>query len=153
MWDDLVGLAFTSQGRTFTDAEIALMTNLTWTGHDLHSNAVAMRSHPAGERMLAGPCVLACALGQIASGGWETLVHGKHGVRPLGLLATEDVRFTNPIIPGSTMVATTEILKARASESRDGHGVITTRVRGVSAEDPAAVFVEATEVSLWAVRP
>ena len=152
MWNDVVGLSFTSQGRTFTDAEIALMTDLTWTGHDLHANAVAMREHPAGDRMLAGPAVLACALGQIASAGWEAVVAGRYGVRPLGLLATEDVRFTSPIVPGSTMVVTTEVVSARASESRDGCGVVTTNIRGVDAERRDELFVQATEVSLWTLR-
>lgn len=152
MWEDLVGASFTSQGRTFTDAEIALMTDLTWTGHDLHANAVAMRSHPAGERMLAGPAVLACAMGQIASGGWEAVVGAEHGVRPLGLLATEDVRFRKPVIPGSTMVVTTEVTAARASGSRADCGVLTTRIRGRDATDHEELFVQATEVSLWTLR-
>lgn len=151
-WEELVGVSFTSQGRTFTDAEIALMTDLTWTGHDLHANAVAMRSHPAGERMLAGPAILACAMGQIASGGWEAVVASTHGIHPVGLLATDQVRFQKPVVPGSTMVVTTEVTAARASASREGCGVLTTTIRGLDAADHDEMFVQAIEVSLWARR-
>lgn len=147
-WDAIVGSRFTSQGRTFTDAEIALMTDLTWTGHDLHSNAVAMRATPMGERILAGPCVLACALGQLASAGWEFLLRRDFGVRPVALLGTDNLRFELPIVPGSTMVVHNEVLSARASTSRPHHGIITTQVRGVDAEDSGRTFVRLIEVTL-----
>jgi acyl dehydratase len=147
-WDAIVGSSFTSQGRTFTDAEIALMTDLTWTGHDLHSNAVAMRSTPMGERVLAGPCVLACALGQLASAGWELILQRDFGVRAVALLGTENLRFEQPIVPGSTMIVHNKVQTARASSSRPDHGVITTEVRGVDAENEKRTFVRLIEVTL-----
>jgi acyl dehydratase len=152
-WEAIVGSRFTSQGRTFTDAEIALMTDLTWTGHDLHSNAVAMRATPMGERILAGPCVLACALGQLASAGWELVLRREFGVRAVALLGTEGLRFEHPIVPGSTMVVHNEVLSGRASKSRPDHGIITTSVRGVDAEDENRTFVRLTEVTLLRCLP
>lgn len=147
-WADIVGATFTSQGRTFTDAEVALLTDLTWTGHDLHSNAVAMRDTPMGERILAGPCVLACALGQLASAGWELVLNRDYGVRAVALLGTNEVKFDNPVVPGSTMIVHNEVLSARASKSRPDHGIITTRIRGVDASDQMRTFVTAIEVTL-----
>jgi hypothetical protein len=46
------------------------------------------------------------------------------------------------------MIVKNEVLSARASDSRPGHGIITTQVRGVDATDHDRTFVTATEVTL-----
>ena len=51
-----IGEKSRSTGRTITEGEFALLTDITWTIGELHSNAVYGMQHTSfGERALGGP--------------------------------------------------------------------------------------------------
>ena len=78
----------------------------------------------------------------------ELILQRDFGVRAVALLGTENLRFEQPIVPGSTMIVHNKVQTARASSSRPDHGVITTEVRGVDAENEKRTFVRLIEVTL-----
>ena len=63
--DDLVpvGKKFISAGRTISEGNFTLLTNLTWTTDQIHSDREYMKGTQFGERILAGACLLACVVG------------------------------------------------------------------------------------------
>ena len=58
-----VGRRSTSPGRTIGEGEFGLLTSLTWTNDELHSNKEYMRASEFGERLLGGSVLLALVSG------------------------------------------------------------------------------------------
>jgi len=50
--------------------------------------------------------------------------------RAIANLGWREVRLTAPVFVGDTLYARTKVLEARASKSRPGAGVVTTRTQG-----------------------
>ncbi|MBI2321020.1 MAG: MaoC family dehydratase N-terminal domain-containing protein [Chloroflexi bacterium] len=119
---------FRSQGRTIGEGDLALLTNLTWTTSELHTNAEHMKQTPFGERMLAGPCVVACMVGLAGTSGFRQALHAANA-RLLAMLGMENVRFTAPVLPGDTVWVETEIADARETSSPK-RGVMRIQERG-----------------------
>ena len=105
-----------AQGRTLSEGDFSLLTNLTWTTSALHSDKEYMKRTPFGERILAGPCVLALVLGLTR---WSGLYQAfeRCGLRTTALLGYEEVRFTAPVLPGDTLTSESEILDARQTKN------------------------------------
>nr|BFE59251.1 MaoC family dehydratase [Dactylosporangium thailandense] len=90
-----------SRGRTITEGDFSLMTNLTWTTSEIHTNKVLMADSPGGERLLAGACVLAFALG-LSTPAIKPELEAL-GVRLIALVGYDNVRFRAPLRPGDTV--------------------------------------------------
>lgn len=90
-----------SRGRTITEADFAMMTNLTWTTSEIHTNKVLMADSPTGERLLAGACVLAFALG-LSTPAIKPELESR-GISLIALLGYDEVRFQAPLRPGDTI--------------------------------------------------
>ncbi|MBI3964038.1 MAG: MaoC family dehydratase [Chloroflexi bacterium] len=120
------GQKFKSQGRTITEGDLSLLTNLTWTTSELHSNAEYMKGTQFGNVILAGPCVLACVIGLAGTSGFRQALHAS-GNRLVAMLGFEEVKFKAPVLPGDTLRAETEIVDARASSSNPRRGILKIR--------------------------
>jgi acyl dehydratase len=144
----LVGAKFKSRGRTLSDGEFALLTTLTWTNTEIHSNAEFAKRTQFGERILSGPLVATLIVGlAVTSDFYRTLEES--GVRLLALLGMEKVRFLAPVQPNDTLWAETEIVAARLT-SRPGRGVPTWVDRGINQRDE--IISEATLKGLFELR-
>jgi acyl dehydratase len=110
-----------SRGRTITEGDFSLMTNLTWTTSEIHTNKVLMAESPTGERLLAGACVLAFALG-LSTPAIKPELESR-GVRLLALLGYEQVRFRAPLRPGDTVFVESK-LASLLRTSRSPHAVV-----------------------------
>lgn len=138
-----VGERFRSTGRTITEGEFALLTDITWTLGELHSNAIyARQSTSFGERALGGPIVsaLVTSLASNRSPLRQVLTRdvGFHAMAEIGISA----RYLAPVLPGDTLWAETWLESVRPSRSRPGTGVAVMRIDGVNQND-----VLVTEVS------
>lgn len=77
------------------------MTNLTWTTSEIHTNKAVMADSDMGERLLAGACVLAFALGLSTPAIKPEL--DARGARLIALAGHDKVRFLSPLRPGDTV--------------------------------------------------
>lgn len=123
-----VGAKYRSIGRTIGEGDFTLITNLTWTTSELHSNYEKMKDTQFGERILAGPCVAAVIVGLA---GTSDLRRGLHdaGIRLVAMLGMDKVSFPAPVKPNDTLWSETEIVSARLTRNPQ-RGVLTMIDRG-----------------------
>lgn len=100
-----------SVGRTVTEGEFAAMTNLTWTFEEIHTNKFHAQEVMGNERMLAGGCLIAFALGLATPAIKPGLT--ERGVRLIALVGYNDVRFRSPLFPGDTIYVEATLLRIR----------------------------------------
>lgn len=140
-----VGKKFVSKGRTITEGDFSLLTSLTWTVGEIHTNREYMKKTQFGEMILAGPCILACAVGLASTSGLRAAME-QDGLRTVALLGFEDVRFRSPLKPGDTMVVHSEILDIRPTSKNPKRGVM--RVREVTFNQRGEAVMEATRAAM-----
>jgi itaconyl-CoA hydratase len=114
-----------TRGKTMTEMDNVLITNLVMNTSEGHFNEDQMKDSEFGERITYGGINLSLVLG-IAS---EDI--SENAITELGL---EEVRFLTPVTHGDTLYAESEVLETRAAD-RDDVGVVTFRVRGYNQDD------------------
>jgi acyl dehydratase len=105
------GTTLTGNGRTVTDAEIALLPAMMGAISPLFHDEETARRSKLGRRVLYGPALLG-----IAIAGTEPLLHD----HVLALVAIEHVRFRAPVGPGDTITPTLEILEHHPKPDKPG---------------------------------
>ncbi len=140
-----LGAKFKSIGRTLGEGDFSLITNLTWTTSELHSNYEHMKDTPFGERILAGPCVAAVVVGLAGTSDLKRALAGA-GVRLVAMLGMDSVRFPAPVKPNDTLWSETEIVSARLTRNPQ-RGVLTMIDRGLNQR--GEVVSEATRNALF----
>jgi acyl dehydratase len=128
-----VGEKSRSTGRTITEGEFALLTDITWTIGELHSNAVYGRQHTSfGERALGGPIVSALVTSLAAN--MSPLSRRLRLEYRLSTVAQVSIsaRYLAPVLPGDTLWADTWLESVRPSEFRPGLGVAVMRDDGIN---------------------
>ncbi|WP_310961231.1 hotdog family protein [Nocardioides terrisoli] len=117
------GFVFTvrSVGRTITEGDFSAMTNLTWTFEEIHTNRIHVEQTMHHERMLAGACIVAFALG-IATPAIKPPLK-ERGVRLIALVGYEGIRFRSPLFPGDTIYVDSALLRILRTSKSD-RGVI-----------------------------
>ena len=110
-----------TRGKTVTETDNVLLTNLVLNTAEGHFNEDAMADSEFGERIVYGGINLSIVCG-IAS---EDI--SENAITELGY---DEVRFSNPVFHGDTLYAESEVLAKRPHEERDDGGVIEFRVRG-----------------------
>jgi len=136
-----------SYGRTITEGEFALLTDVTWTISELHSNAVYGKVHTSfGERALGGPIVsaLVASLATNASPLTRRLSE-EYGLRTVAAIGIS-ARYLSPVLPGDTLWADTWLESIRPSKSRPGFGVATMRDDGINQNE--ALVTQVTRLLL-----
>ena len=142
------GDVFDCGGRTITEGEFALLTDLTWTTGRTHSNKMHMANTHFGERVLAGGIILPLMGGQASQSGYYDKIRNEHGIKTLVLIGYEDVRFKEPILPGDTMSTQVEMTEGRPTKN-PRQGIL--KFRGVATKNDGRVVCEATQVYLFDV--
>lgn len=114
--------------RTVTEADNVLFSALTHNPAPLHIDAEYMRTQSEFGRPLVNSFF---TLGLVVGISINDTTLGTT-VANLGM---EEVRFPNPLFPGDTVHAETEVLAKRASRSRPGNGILTLEHRGYNQDD------------------
>ena len=117
------GKKFISAGRTISEGDFTLLANLTWTTDRIHSDKTYMQQTPFGERILAGACVLACAVGMANRSGIAQVIDNDK-MRRIVALGFEKVSFTVPMKPGDTITVHSEILEIRPTSKDPNRAVV-----------------------------
>lgn len=118
-----VGKKYISAGRTISEGDFTLLTNLTWTTDQLHTDREYMKQTPFGERILAGACVLACAIGLANRSGIDQALDNDK-VKRVAALGFRKVIFSAPIKPGDTITVHSEILNVRPTSKDPKRAVV-----------------------------
>lgn len=111
-----------SQGRTITESDFVQMTNLTWTTGAIHTDKELMADSEFGDRLLAGGCVLAFALG-LSTPAIKPILESR-GIRLIAMLGYDDVRFEAPLRPNETVHVESNLVSI-ATTRRADRGVVT----------------------------
>jgi acyl dehydratase len=155
IWDEHipVGKKYVSLGRTITDGDFSLLTNVTWTVGRIHTDREYMKKHTQFRDMiLGGPIVVACAAGMeycAPTNIWKDLE--AHGILPVGMLGYKDMKFLNPVLPGDTITGRTEVLSVRPTKSNPKRAVLNLQYWVSNQKDEkvtewtSIVMVESTE--------
>ena len=141
IFDELlpIGQKFTSPGRTISEGDFTLLTNLTWTTAEIHSNREYMKKTQFGDMILAGPCTVAVMIGMNGRGAFGMLFEeGK--VRVVALLGLDEIRFRAPVLPGDTLTAHAELLDVRPSQKNPRRGIL--RVKDSATNQKGELVVE-----------
>lgn len=125
-------------GRTATEADNVLFSALTMNTQALHLDAAYSATQPFGQRLMNSMWTLSTMVGASVT----QLTQGTL-VAQLGL---SDVAFPAPLFHGDTLYTETEILEARASNSRPGQGIVT--MRHIGRNQDGAIVATATRIAL-----
>lgn len=126
--EELIGASVTSWGRTISEAEFTLLTDLTWLVAALHTDEDYMKSTPFGTRILAAPLVLALTLGLAASTGARQKMLSLDWTLK-AIVGLENVRFLAPLKIGDTLTAQTTFKEWRTT-SKDNRRILVMQQTG-----------------------
>ena len=108
-------------GRTVTDNDNIWFTLLTMNTHPLHFDHEFAAKTEFGKPLICSPLTLAILVGMSVSDVSQKAVAN---------LGWTDISMTNPVFPGDTLYAETEVLGKRESSSRPEQGIVTVRTTG-----------------------
>lgn len=115
-----------TRGKTMTEMDNVLMTNLVMNTSEGHFNEDKMKDSEFGERITYGGINLSMVLG-LAS---EDI--SENAITEVGL---DEVRFLTPVVHGDTLYAESEVLETREVNEYPDGGEVTFRVRGYNQDD------------------
>jgi acyl dehydratase len=115
-----------TRGKTMTEMDNVLLTNLVMNTAEGHFNADLMEDSEFGERIVYGGINLSLVFGLASEDISENAITE---------LAVEDVRFLTPVFHGDTLYAESEVLHKRESDERPDGGIVIFRVRGYNQDD------------------
>ena len=126
-----------ARGKTVTEMDGVLLTNLVMNTAQSHFNEDAMRDREFGQRIVFGGVTASMIVGLSSQDTAE------NAIAELGMTA---VRFRSPVFHGDTLYATTEVLAVEAADRPDA-GVVTFAHTGTKA-DGTVVFTGERRVLL-----
>lgn len=110
-----IGSVVENGGRTITETDLVLITSLTGMIDPVHLDHEEMKKSRFGERLVPGVFTMGVALG---------LIHAVRQGRTVGLVEISKLKFPNPVIPGDTITARSEITAKRESRSNPEVGLV-----------------------------
>ena len=108
-------------GRTITEHDNTWFALLTMNQHPLYIDDHYARQQPLGRRPVIDTLIFSLVVGMsVADTSGKTIAN----------LGYESVVFENPLFPGDSLFAESEVLDKRESASKPGRGVVTIETRG-----------------------
>ena len=126
-------------GRTVTETDNVWFTNLTMNANPMHFNEAYAAETEFGERLVDGTFVIALAVGM------SVVDVSANATANLGY---DDIRHHAPVFHGDTLLAESEVLDKRESDSRDHVGIVTTELRTYNQDDELVLTLERTPMVL-----
>jgi acyl dehydratase len=105
-------------GRTITEADNIQFSLLTMNRHPLHCDAHFAAQSEFGRPLVNSGLTIAIVLGMTVD---------DVSFNAIANLGWREVMLTAPVFPGDTIYACSEVTEKRASRSRPGQGIVTTR--------------------------
>lgn len=126
-----------ARGKTVTEMDNVLLTNLVMNTAQAHFNEDVMRRSASGifaQRVVYGGINLSIVLGLASQ---DT---GEQCLREMGL---DKIRLSHPVVHGDTLYAYSEVLQTEPSEREDA-GVVIFRHYGLNQDDKLCVQADRT---------
>ncbi|MGH8328652.1 MAG: MaoC family dehydratase [Steroidobacteraceae bacterium] len=108
-------------GRTITDADNVWFTLLTMNTHPAHFDYEFAKKTEFGKPIVCSPLTVALMVGMSVSDVSQKAVAN---------LGWDSIKLTQPLFPGDTLYAESEVLDKRESRSRPEQGVVTVKTTG-----------------------
>ncbi len=115
-----------TRGKTMTEMDNVLMTNLVLNTAQGHFNEDLMQNSEFGERITYGGINLSLVFGLASEDISENAINE---------LAIDEVQFTAPVLHGDTLYAESEVLETWDSDDYPEGGIVKFRVRGYNQDD------------------
>jgi acyl dehydratase len=129
-----VGATYRShRGRTITETDNIWFTLLTMNTNQTHFNRAFAARTEFGQPLVVSSLTLAIVLGLSVADTSENAVAN---------LGWDEIKLPNPVYPGDTLWAESEVLTVRESKSRPACGIVGVRTRGLNQR--ALVVIEFT---------
>ena len=106
-----------SDGRTMGIGECGVLTSMTWTIGDIHSNRELSKTNEFGDIILGGPVILAVATGLFGTSDFYRFFKKEHRIKTVAALGVKST-YLRPFLPGDTIWVESAIESARMSKSR-----------------------------------
>lgn len=126
-----------TRGKTMTEMDNVLLTNLVLNTAQGHYNEDLMEDLEFGERLVYGGINLSLVCGLASEDISENAITE---------LEYDDVQFTAPVFHGDTLYAESEVLEKHDSEEYPDGGVVSFRVRGYNQDDEQVLGATKTVV-------
>lgn len=126
-------------GRTVTETDNVWFTNVAMNLNPMHFNEAYARETEFGQRLVAGPFVIALAVGM------SVIDVSANATANLGY---DNIRHHAPVFHGDTLFAESEVLKKRESESRNHVGIVETELRAYNQDDDLVLSLTRTPMVL-----
>ncbi|MSP66652.1 MAG: MaoC family dehydratase [Alphaproteobacteria bacterium] len=130
-----------ARGKTVTEMDNVLITNLVMNTAQSHFNEDSQQATPSGRRIVFGGVTIALVV------GLATQDTGENALAELGL---DQLSLPTPVFHGDTLYAESEVLDARVAERGDA-GIVRFRHRGRN--QTGAVVMEGIRTVLVKRRP
>ncbi len=132
-----IGDGFETQGRTITESDVVNFAGVSGDFNHLHTDAEAMDDSPLGGRVAHGTLVLAVTTGLL----WQsrTAEGREHLVAFYGM---DQLRFVEPVFPGDTVRAETEIAEKWETDHPAASGIVRQQVTTKNQHDDTVLSVE-----------
>ena len=122
-------------GRTLTQNDNTWFTLLTMNQHPVHFDQAYGEKTEFGRTLMNSAFTLAVVTGMSVSDISQKAVAN---------LGWNDIRLPAPVFAGDTVYAESQVLEARESKSRPGHGVVTVKTSGRKADGTVFMTFERT---------
>jgi acyl dehydratase len=108
-------------GRTITATDNTWFTLLTMNTHPMHFDEEYAKASEFGRTIVCSPFTVALLVGMSVTDVSQ---------KAIANLGWREIRLTQPVFPGDTLYAESEVLETRESKSRPEAGVVTVRTTG-----------------------
>ena len=110
-------------GRTLSQQDNSWFTLLTMNTHPLHFDEEYAAATEFGRPLIASPLTVAVVVGMSVS---------DVSAKAIANLGWKEIKLPNPVFPGDTLYANTEVLSKRESRSRPNAGIVSVLTRGIN---------------------
>ena len=107
-------------GRTISEADNTWFTLLTMNQHPIHFDAEYAKHTEFGKTIVNSALTLSIVVGMSVSDVSQ---------KAIANLGWTDIQIPNPVFPGDTLYAETEVLSKRESKTRATQGIVTVKTR------------------------
>ncbi len=122
-------------GRTLTEADNIWFTLLTMNTQPLHFDQEYAKKTQFGRNLINSCLTLAITVGQSVTDLTQNAVAN---------LGWDEVRLPNPLFPGDTIYAESEVLSKRESKSHSEGGIVNVKTRGYNQKGDTVIEFKRT---------
>lgn len=122
-------------GRTITETENTWFTLLTMNTHPMHFDAEYAKHSEFGRCIICSPFTVALMVGMSVTDVSQ---------KAIANLGWSEIKLTFPLFAGDTLVAESEVIAKRESQSRPNAGIVTVKTRGFNQDEKLVCEFERT---------